>query len=97
MLYEITAAEAHPDHTVTVTWSDGARRVVDFSTFIAKGGVFSALANPEFFVREMRILPGGIGLGWPNEVDFSADGLRYDVFPNEESGEFSDSDDRYRA
>ena len=27
-------------------------------------------------MREMRVLRGGIGLTWPNEVDFSADGLR---------------------
>ena len=35
----------------------------------------------------MRILPGGIGLTWPNEVDFSADGLRHDAFPHEDTGE----------
>jgi hypothetical protein len=29
------------------------------------------------------ILRGGIGLTWPNEVDFSADGLPHDAFPDE--------------
>jgi len=90
MLYEIAEAEAHPDHTVMVTWSDGARGIVNFDPFVAKGGVFAALRDPEFFVREMRVLRGGVGLTWPKEVDFSADGLRHDAFPNEESGEFDE-------
>jgi hypothetical protein len=33
MLHEITAAQAHPDHTVTLTWTDGARGVVDFPPY----------------------------------------------------------------
>jgi hypothetical protein len=88
MLYEITAAKAYPNHTVTLTWSDGARGVVDFAPYIAKGGLFDELKNPDYFTQEMQILRGGIGLTWPNEVDFSADGLRHDAFPKEETGEF---------
>src|SRR5271168_1928039 len=91
MLYEITEAIPHPDYTVTVTWSDGAREVVSFRAFLARGGVFAALNDPDYFIREMRILGGGIGLTWPNEVDFSADGLRYDAFPKEQSGEYDEA------
>jgi hypothetical protein len=87
MLYEISEAVAHPDHTVTVTWTDGARGVVDFTPFIARGELFAALQDPGYFVREMSILRGGIGLTWPNELDFSADGLRQDAFPDEPVGE----------
>ena len=76
MLHEITEAVPHPDHTVTVTWSDGARANVSFSPFLAKGGVFEALKNPDYFVREMCLMRDGSGITWPNEVDFSADGLR---------------------
>jgi hypothetical protein len=90
MLYEIAEAVPHPDHTVTVTWTDGGRGVVNFAPFLAKGGVFAALKDPDYFVREMRILHGGIGLTWPNEVDFSADGLRHDAFPKEQSGEYDE-------
>ncbi len=91
MLYEIAEAVPHPDHTVTVTWADGARGVVSMTPFLAKGGVFAALEDPDYFVREMRILRGGIGLTWPNEVDFSADGLRRDAFPEEQSGEYDEA------
>lgn len=87
MLHEITEAVPHPDHTVTVTWSDGAQAKVSFAPFLEKGGVFEALKDPAYFVAEMRMLPGGIGLTWPNEVDFSADGLRQDAFPAEATGE----------
>ena len=88
MLYEIAEAVPHPDHhTVTVTWSDGARADISFTPFLEKGGLFEPLKDPDYFVREMRLLPHGIGLAWPNEVDFSADGLRQDAFPAEATGE----------
>jgi hypothetical protein len=90
MLYEIAQAVPHPDHTVTVTWSDGARANVSFAPFLEKGGLFEALKDPHYFVREMRLLPHGIGLAWPNEVDFSADGLRQDAFPAEATGEIEE-------
>jgi len=81
MLYEIAAAVPHRDHTVTVTWTDGASATVSFALFLEKGGAFAALKDPDYFVSEMRLLPHGIGLAWPNEVDFSADGLRQNAFP----------------
>jgi len=90
MLYEITNALAHPNHTVTITWSDGSKAVVNFEPYIAKGGLFTALNDSDYFVREMSVLPNGIGLAWPNEVDFSADGLRYDAFPKDKTGEFGE-------
>ena len=91
MLYEIKDAIAHPDHTIT--WSDGARDVVDFTTFIRRGELFAGLKEPDYFVREMSILRGGIDLTWPNEVDFSADGLWHDAFPHEQTGEDDDTAD----
>ena len=87
MLHEIQEAVPHPDHTVTVTWTDGAQAKVNFVPFLEKGGVFEALKDPAYFVEKMTVLPGGIGLTWPNEVDFSADGLRQDAFPAEATGE----------
>jgi hypothetical protein len=90
MLHKIADAVPHREHTVTVTWTDGAHAVVSFAPFLAKGGVFTALRDPDYFVREMRILHGGLGLTWPNEVDFSADGLRQDAFPMEQSGEYDE-------
>ncbi len=91
MLHEIKHAVANPDHTVTITWADGARGVVNFTPFIKRGELFAALNEPDYFVSQMTILRGGIGLAWPNELDFSADGLRHDAFPNEPVGEHDES------
>ena len=81
MLYEIVAAVAHDDHTVEITWSDGARGVVDFLPIIDRGGWFTPLRDPDYFIANMVLLPNGAGLTWPQEIDYSADGLRQDAFP----------------
>jgi hypothetical protein len=91
MLYEIRNAVARPDHTVAITWDDGASGVVDFAPFIMRGALFEALKEPSYFVSKMTILRGGLGLPWPNEVDFFfADGLRRDAFPEERAGEYDE-------
>ncbi len=80
-LYEITRAEAHPNHTVTITWADGATAVVDFLPFFDRGGWFSPLRDGDYFAANMITLPDGAGLTWPEEIDFSADWLRRQAFP----------------
>ena len=45
MQYQITAAIARADHTVTVTWSDGISATVSFAPYLGKGGVFAALKD----------------------------------------------------
>ena len=89
MLYRITDAVAHSNHTLTVTWSDGLSAVVDMSPVIAHGGVFAPMRDADYFVGKMRIATDRLGLEWPNRVDFSADGLRFRAFPDEEEAEFS--------
>jgi hypothetical protein len=74
-MYRIEAAVPHPDFTVTITWRDGAESTVDFKPTIAKGGVFTPMADPDFFVEKMHVDEDGYSLGWPEEVDFSADSL----------------------
>jgi hypothetical protein len=83
MLYRINSAVAHPNHTVTITWSDGVTAVVDLSPVIAKGNVFAPMQDATYFVERMRVAPDRLGLEWPNRVDFSADGLRFRAFPEE--------------
>jgi hypothetical protein len=89
MLYRITDAVAHPNHTLTVTWSDGVSAIVDMSPVIAQGNVFAPMREADYFVGKMRIATDRLGLEWPNRVDFSADGLRFRAFPDEEEAEFS--------
>jgi len=66
---------------VTITWSDGVTGSVDFLPIIDRGGWFTPLRDPDYFVSTMVLLPGGIGLTWPEEIDYSADGLRQTAFP----------------
>ena len=91
MLHRITNAVAHPDQTVTVTWSDGVSADVDLSPVIAKGNVFAPMADAAYFVTKMRIAVDRLGLEWPNRVDFSADGLRFRAFPEEADAAFNAS------
>lgn len=88
MLYRIRKAVAHPDHTVAVTWSDGIEAVVDLSPVIAKGNVFAALQDGHYFAANMHVADDRLGIEWPNRVDFSADGLRFRAFPEDEKVEF---------
>jgi hypothetical protein len=90
MLYRIEKAIAHPDHTLTVTWSDGVEAVVDLTPVVAKGKVFAAMQDPGYFVERMRVADDRLGLEWPNRVDFSADGLRFIAFPGEAAEEFDE-------
>src|SRR4051812_45399869 len=90
MLYRIDRAEAHPDHTVTVTWSDGVSAVVDLAPAIAKGRGVEAMREPGYFVERMRIADDRLGLEWADRGGFSAGGLRFFAFPQEAEGEVSE-------
>jgi hypothetical protein len=82
MLFEIAQAVAGSDHTVTITWADGVTGVVDFLPIIDRGGWFTPLRDGDYFVATMVVLPGGGGLTWPEEIDYSADFLRQVAFPH---------------
>jgi hypothetical protein len=82
VLYEIVEAVPHADHTVTITWSDGASAEVDFLPIIDRGGWFTPLRDPDYFMATMVLLADGVGLSWPEEPDYSADALRQAAFPH---------------
>ncbi|WP_448187244.1 DUF2442 domain-containing protein [Azospirillum sp. sgz301742] len=71
----IAKAEPRPDFTVLIDWADGSRSVADFKPWIAKGGVFAPLGDPTLFTMTMKIDWRGYSLGWPGDVEFSAQGL----------------------
>jgi Protein of unknown function (DUF2442) len=62
MLYRITDAVAHPNQTLTVTWSDGVSAIVDMSPVIAQGNVFAPMRDADYFVGKMRIAMDRLGL-----------------------------------
>ena len=66
---------------MTIIWSDGISATIDFLPFFERGGWFSPLRDPDYFVANMIILPDGAGLTWPEEINYSSDLLRQDAFP----------------
>ncbi len=80
-LHQIETAVARPDHMVVVTFTDGVQGEVDFLPIIDRGGWFTPLRDPDYFVATMVLLPGGAGVTWPEEIDYSADFLRNEAFP----------------
>jgi hypothetical protein len=51
MLPTIQGARPLPGACVEVYWADGSVSVIPFNDVIAKGGIFSQLADPEFFYK----------------------------------------------
>lgn len=75
MLHTIQHIEVVGDHRLSLTYDDGVTGEVDFGSIIQRGGVFSALDDPEFF-RRVEISDDGRYIVWPGELDFCADALR---------------------
>jgi len=82
-MYWIDRATAQHDFTVTIRWQHGPETTVDFRPNIEQGGVCAPMAAPDYFVSQMRVDPDGYALGWPGEVDFSADSLWYRTHPED--------------
>lgn len=60
--------------TLHLRFDDGETRDVDFAPLIARGGIYSELAESAFF-RRFQISSDGRVLSWPDEIEFCADGL----------------------
>jgi len=83
--YRIESATALADnHSIKVRWNDGLEGVIDMSPYIEKGGVFTALRDPERF-RDVRLYEYGHTLYWlgedGSEIDLCPDVLRAKVDP----------------
>ena len=75
MLAIITRVLPAPPAALDLTFADGTAARVELAPQIAKGGVFSALSDPQVFSR-VAIGEGGRFLEWPGGVDLCADALR---------------------
>ena len=87
MMHRIKRATARPDHTVEITWEDGSTSRVSFAETVQRGPVFEAMRDPKYFAERMRIADKGYALTWPDDVDFSADGLWAKAHPNAAAAE----------
>ena len=76
--------DAVPDvatHSVAITWANGTTTVNHFGQVIGKG-VFTALIDPAVFAQ-VRVGERGRGLEWPDEIDFCADALWFEIHPED--------------
>ena len=81
MLPTIQNAKPLPDACVEIHWADGSVSVIPFNDVIAKGGLFSQLADPDFFAK-VKVGDYGDCITWPGELDFGADSLWYRAHPD---------------
>ena len=74
MVFLTEAAVVAPG-VARLAWTDGAVREVDLRPWMTRHPLLEALSVPEIF-RDVEIVHGGSGLGWPNGADFCAQALR---------------------
>lgn len=77
MLHTIVQVKPEAHYRLRLTYSDGAVIVVNLTPLIEQGGVFAALADPQFFA-EVTLGERGRHIEWNGTIDFCADALRRD-------------------
>ena len=78
MLQRITRVEPQSGYRLRLSFADGLEGIVDFTSIIEKGGVFSPMRDPAFFARVELHFNGRL-ISWPGELEFCADALWQDV------------------
>jgi hypothetical protein len=74
MLKELIAVQALEDHHLRLWFEDGVTGVVNLKELLPITGVFSPLADQEYFAR-VRIEPDLGTICWPNGADLDPDVL----------------------
>ncbi|HET6880508.1 MAG TPA: DUF2442 domain-containing protein [Pirellulales bacterium] len=74
MFPTIQRVSVRPDRQLLLQYADGEEVLIDFRPVTERGGVFTSLAEPEFFAQ-VRIGDGGRYIEWPGNLDFCADAL----------------------
>ena len=88
-MYTIEQIKLLPDFLLELNYSDGEVVVADFKPMIARGGVFSTLADTQFF-NQVRLGERGRYIEWPDELDFCADSFRVNqAFENDKAAEIA--------
>ncbi len=78
-MLKVIRVDATDDYTLFVELSDGSSGQFDVKPYLDKG-VFSELKDKEYF---KQVKPLFCGIAWPNEQDFSADTIAYELIQDE--------------
>jgi hypothetical protein len=84
MMRTIVQADPLPGYKVNLVYSDGETVIADFKPLMAMGGVYSALADPDYFAQ-VSVGEHGRYIQWPGELDFCADALWLDAHSSDSS------------
>ena len=73
-MIKITHIEPHKDFSISLTFSDGIEKDIDFKQFIGTDKLSAPLGDYEYF-RKVKLYENGRGIFWPNDFDFCPDYL----------------------
>ena len=74
MLKDITAVKLTGDYKLHITFEDGIKGIVDIAAIIDFKGVFTPLADPDYFAKVV-VYPEIGTICWPNDADLDPDVL----------------------
>ena len=73
---KVTGVKVVRPYVLDLEFSDGTRREVDLGPEIKRGGIYTALKNPDFFAQ---VYADGEAVAWPNGADFAPEFLYHDA------------------
>ena len=73
-MIKITHIEPHKDFSITLTFSDGVKKNIDFKPFIGTDKLSRPLGNYQYFAK-VKLYDNDRGIFWPNNFDFCPDYL----------------------
>jgi hypothetical protein len=74
MIHDVVSAEYRGGYAIEVCFDDGKHGVVDFASYLDKGGVFERFRDPSFFRRFSVDRELGV-LTWDGIVDIAPETL----------------------
>jgi len=74
MLHDVVSASYKGGYRIEITFDNGERGVVDFASYLRRGGVFKKFRDVNFF-REFRVNPELGTLSWTDEIDVAPETL----------------------
>ncbi|MBM3556014.1 MAG: DUF2442 domain-containing protein [Alphaproteobacteria bacterium] len=79
----IISVQADPERqTLTLRWADRGVTIKDMRSLIAKRRVFAPLGDPRVFAKA-RVVDGGHGIAWGDDIDYAADALWNESHPKD--------------
>ncbi len=82
MDHRIQSAKPLPGYRIQLTYEGHEPFVLDFTSVVQRGGVFTPMSDPGFFEKVRADLDGRY-IEWPGEIDFCADALWLQGHPEE--------------